>query len=97
MAGHSQSKTGVNALACRPSTSLARQVRRGWPRRADATDPAADKKHRDLMQVVGDDALRFGMAANATTVAALQDDAFKQGPIPQRLPLKQLFVEPQAD
>src|SRR5262252_4903904 len=31
MAAHSPSKTGVNALFSRPSTSCARQQRRGWP------------------------------------------------------------------
>ena len=58
---------------------------------------ATDKKYRALSKIVGDDPLPFGMEANMATIRALEDTAFKQGLIPQRVPLARAWVDPSKD
>lgn len=56
-----------------------------------------DRKYRDLMTIVGDDPLPYGMAANMPTIRALEETAFKQRLIPERLPLARAWVDPEAN
>ena len=62
--------------------------------RAGAADSASDKKYRELMPVVGEDPLPFGIERNRATIEALESYAFKQGLIPRRMPIEELFVDP---
>lgn len=55
---------------------------------------ATDKKYRALSKIVGDDPLPFGMLANMATIRALEDTAFRQGLIPERLPMARAWVDP---
>ena len=57
-------------------------------------DTAIDKKYRALTRIVGDDPLPFGMDANMPTIRALEDTAFKQKLIPERVPLERAWVDP---
>ena len=57
---------------------------------------AADKKYRKLAKIVGPDPLPYGMKANAKTVVALEDTAFKQKLTPRRMSIAELFVDPEA-
>lgn len=57
---------------------------------------AADRKYRDLMKIVGDDPLPYGMGPNMPTIRALEDTAFKQKLIPERMPLKRAWVDPET-
>jgi 4,5-dihydroxyphthalate decarboxylase len=56
----------------------------------------SDRKYRDLMKIVGDDPLPFGMEPNMPTILALEDTAFKQKLIPERIPLERAWVDPEA-
>jgi 4,5-dihydroxyphthalate decarboxylase len=55
-----------------------------------------DKKYRRLMKIVGDDPLPQGIEANLPSIRALESIAFKQGLIPRRMPIDELFVEPRS-
>ncbi len=57
-------------------------------------DTATDRRYRALSAIVGDDPLPYGMEANMPTIRALEDTAFKQKLIPERLPLARAFVDP---
>jgi 4,5-dihydroxyphthalate decarboxylase len=54
-----------------------------------------DKKYRQLSKIVGDDPLPFGMKQNLPTIQALEDAAFKQKLTPRRMPIGELFVDPE--
>jgi 4,5-dihydroxyphthalate decarboxylase len=56
---------------------------------------ATDKKYRDLMPVVGDDPLPFGIERNRATIEALESYAFKQQLIPRQMSIDELFVDPE--
>jgi 4,5-dihydroxyphthalate decarboxylase len=58
-------------------------------------DTPADRKYRRIAETVGDP-LPNGMAPNLPTVRALESYAFRQGLIPKRMPIADLFVDPQA-
>ena len=62
--------------------------------RADSADAASDKKYRELMPIVGDDPLPFGIENNRATIEALESYAYKQKLIPRRMPIEELFVDP---
>ena len=47
------------------------------------------------MPVVGDDPLPFGIERNRATIEALESYAFKQKLIPRRMPIEELFVDPE--
>jgi 4,5-dihydroxyphthalate decarboxylase len=68
-----------------------------WLARLDAGAPntASDKKYAALRKIVGHDPLPYGMAPNRATIAALEDTAFKQGLTPRRMPVDDLFVDPE--
>ncbi len=56
---------------------------------------AGDKKYRQLSKNVGEDPLPFGMKQNLATIEALEDTAFKQNLTPRRMPIEELFVDPE--
>jgi 4,5-dihydroxyphthalate decarboxylase len=60
------------------------------------TDTRGDRKYRALIKIVGPDPLPYGMAANLPAIRALEDMAFKQKLIPERVPLERVFVDPEA-
>jgi 4,5-dihydroxyphthalate decarboxylase len=62
---------------------------------SEAADTASDKRYRQLLKVVGDDPLPFGMRQNLRTIQALEDTAFKQKLTPRRMPIEELFVDPE--
>ncbi len=57
-------------------------------------DTPTDKKYRALTKIVGEDPLPFGMEANMPTINALEDTAFKQKLIPERMPLARAWFDP---
>jgi 4,5-dihydroxyphthalate decarboxylase len=63
--------------------------------RSGQADTASDKRYRQLSKVVGDDPLPFGMKQNLRTIQALEDTAFKQKLTPRRMPIEELFVDPE--
>ena len=56
-----------------------------------ATD--ADKKYSQLRKIVGPDPLPNGLKANLPTIRALEEYAFRQGLIPNRMPIEKAFVD----
>jgi 4,5-dihydroxyphthalate decarboxylase len=60
-------------------------------------DTASDKKYRQLSKIVGDDPLPFGMKQNLSTIKALEDMAFKQKLTPRRMPVEDIFVDPEKN
>ena len=51
-------------------------------------------KYRKLSKLIGDDPLPYTMAENLPTILALEETAWKQKLIPERLPLERAFVDP---
>jgi 4,5-dihydroxyphthalate decarboxylase len=56
---------------------------------------ANDKKYRQLAKIVGDDPLPYGVVPNLATIQALEDTAFKQKLTPRRMPIGDIFVDPE--
>ena len=52
-----------------------------------------DQKYRVLAKIVGSDPLPYGLEANAASVRYLEDTAFRQGLIPQRMTMDELFFD----
>ena len=65
--------------------------------RAGSADAASDKKYRELMPVVGDDPLPFGIERNRATIEALESYAFKQRLIPRRMSDRRTVCRTQED
>jgi 4,5-dihydroxyphthalate decarboxylase len=63
--------------------------------RSGEAQAASDKKYGQLTKVVGDDPLPFGMKLNLPTIRALEDTAFKQKLTPRRMPIEEIFVDPE--
>ena len=63
--------------------------------RSGEANTASDKKYRQLLKIVGDDPLPFGMKQNLPTIQALEDTAFKQRLTPRRMSIGELFVDPE--
>ena len=55
----------------------------------------SDKKYRKLADIVGGDPLPYGMKANLPTIKALEDTAFKQQLTPRRMPIEEIFIDPE--
>lgn len=68
-----------------------------WLQRLDAGEvkSASDQKYSKLRKIVGHDPLPYGMAANLKTIETLADTAFKQQLTPRKLPVEELFVDPE--
>jgi 4,5-dihydroxyphthalate decarboxylase len=64
--------------------------------RAGEGKDADDKKYRELMAVVGDDPLPYGIKPNLPSIEVLIQYALQQGLMPQRLSVEDLFVDPEA-
>jgi 4,5-dihydroxyphthalate decarboxylase len=56
---------------------------------------ASDKKYSKLRSVVGSDPLPYGMTENLKTIQALADTAYRQQLTPRRMPVEELFVDPE--
>ncbi len=63
--------------------------------RSGEADVASDKKYRQLSKIVGEDPLPFGMKQNLATIQALEDTAFKQKLTPRRMPISEIFIDPE--
>src|SRR5258708_6980952 len=63
--------------------------------RSGEANAASDKKYRQLSKIVGEDPLPFGMKQNLPTITALEDTAFKQELTPRRMPVGEMFVDPE--
>ena len=68
-----------------------------WLQRLDAGEAKSpsDQKYSKLRKIVGHDPLPYGMAANLKTIEALADTAFKQQLTPRKMPVEELFVDPE--
>jgi len=64
--------------------------------RSGEANTAGDKKYLQLSKIVGEDPLPFGMKQNLSTIQALEDTAFKQKLTPRRMPVEELFVDPES-
>ncbi|MDB5507635.1 MAG: hypothetical protein JWL93_104 [Hyphomicrobiales bacterium] len=62
--------------------------------RSGELDGANEKKYKKISQIVGPDPLPYGMEANLPTILKLEDTAWKQGLIPQRVALENAWVDP---
>jgi 4,5-dihydroxyphthalate decarboxylase len=73
------------------------QAKNEWLQRLDAGEVkgASDQKYAKLRKIVGNDPLPYGMAANLKTIETLADTAFKQQLTPRRMPVDELFVDPE--
>jgi len=73
------------------------QAKALWLTRLSSGEPntAGDKKYRQHAKIVGEDPLPFGMKQNLATIEALEDTAFKQNLTPRRMPIEELFVDPE--
>jgi 4,5-dihydroxyphthalate decarboxylase len=60
-----------------------------------AGDSDTDKRYRALMPLVGDP-LPYGIKANRASIEALMSYALQQKLIPERMPIEQAFVDPEA-
>jgi len=63
--------------------------------RSGEANTASDKKYRQLLKIVGDDPLPFGMKQNLATIQALEETTFKQKLTPRRMPIGEIFVDPE--
>jgi 4,5-dihydroxyphthalate decarboxylase len=63
--------------------------------RSGEANAVTDKKYRQLSKIVGEDPLPFGMKQNLPTIEALEDTAFKQKLTPRRMPISEIFVDPE--
>jgi len=63
--------------------------------RSGEASAASDKKYRQLAKIVGDDPLPFGMKQNLPTIQALEATAFKQKLTPRRMPIGEIFIDPE--
>jgi 4,5-dihydroxyphthalate decarboxylase len=73
------------------------QAKNAWLGRLDAgtANAPSDIKYAKLREIVGQDPLPYGMAANIKTIEALRDTAFKQGLTPTKVPIDRLFIDPE--
>jgi len=73
------------------------QAKDEWLNRlnAGAANTASDQKYAQLRKIVGHDPLPYGMAANQKTIEALSSTAFRQKLTPRKMPLADLFVDPE--
>jgi tRNA U34 5-carboxymethylaminomethyl modifying enzyme MnmG/GidA len=60
------------------------------------TNSSEDKRYRDLMNVIGEDPLPYGIKANLQSIETLIDYALQQRLISQRLSVEELFVNPET-
>jgi 4,5-dihydroxyphthalate decarboxylase len=64
--------------------------------RSGDADTEDDRKYRDLIPLLGDDPLPYGIKANLPSIEALITYAVQQKLMPRRLSVEELFVDPDA-
>jgi 4,5-dihydroxyphthalate decarboxylase len=64
--------------------------------RPGGADTADDRKYRELIAVIGDDPLPYGIKPNLPSIEALITYAVQQKLMPRRLSVEELFVDPDA-
>ncbi len=64
--------------------------------RSGEANTADDRKYRELIPVIGDDPLPYGIKANLPSIEALITYAVQQKLMPRRLSVEDLFVDPDA-
>jgi 4,5-dihydroxyphthalate decarboxylase len=64
--------------------------------RAGDANTEDDRKYRELIPVLGNDPLPYGIKANLPSIEALINYAVQQGLMPRRLSVEELFVDPGA-
>jgi 4,5-dihydroxyphthalate decarboxylase len=72
------------------------QAKNEWLARLDAgvAQDATDSRYAILRKIVGNDPLPYGITENIKTIEALEATAFRQGLMPRRLSLAEMFVDP---
>jgi 4,5-dihydroxyphthalate decarboxylase len=63
--------------------------------RSGEANTATDKRYLRLMNIIGGDPLPYGLAQNLPTIRALEHTAFGQKLTPGRLPISEIFVDPE--
>jgi 4,5-dihydroxyphthalate decarboxylase len=64
--------------------------------RSDEPSTGLDKRYRDLIKIVGEDPLPYGLEANMPSIEKLINYSLQQELIPKRLSVDELFVDPEA-
>jgi 4,5-dihydroxyphthalate decarboxylase len=64
--------------------------------RSGEADTADDRKYRELIPVIGEDPLLYGIKANLPSIEALITYAVQQKLMPKQLSVEDLFVDPDA-
>lgn len=64
--------------------------------RSGTANSADDAVYRDLIPLVGDDPLPYGIEPNRDSIEALIHYSVQQGLMPRRLSIEELFVDPDA-
>ena len=64
--------------------------------RSGQAGTADDQKYRELMPVIGEDPLPYGIKANRPSIEALIAYVVQQKLMPKRLSVEGLFVDPDA-
>ncbi len=64
--------------------------------RSGTANSADDAVYRDLIPLVGDDPLPYGIELNRDSIEALIHYSVQQGLMPRRLSIEELFVDPDA-
>ena len=72
------------------------QAKQDWLKtlHSGEANTASDKRYRDLIPLVGDDPLPYGVEENLKTIQALEKTAFDQGLTPRRMSMDELFIDP---
>ncbi len=72
------------------------QAKEDWLKKLHAGEGTTvnDVKYRKLSKLIGPDPLPYTMEENLPTILSLEETAWKQKLIPQRLPLEHAFVDP---
>jgi 4,5-dihydroxyphthalate decarboxylase len=63
--------------------------------RSGEANTATDQKYLRLTKIVGDDPLPYGLEPNLATIRALEQTAFDQKLTPKRMPISEVFVDPE--
>jgi 4,5-dihydroxyphthalate decarboxylase len=72
------------------------KAKNDWLATLDASNDPSNKRYAALRKIVGADPMPHGMAYNLPTIKALESAAFRQGLTPRRMPLEELFVNPET-
>lgn len=72
------------------------QAKRDWLKalHSGEANTASDKRYRELIPLVGEDPLPYGVEENLKTIQTLEKTAFDQGLTPRRMSMDELFIDP---